>query len=325
MPRQARLDAPGTLHHIIGRAIDGTLLFCERRDRENFLSRIPPLMRTTGARILAWALMENHFHLLVLSGQHRISKFMRCLLTGYALFYNRKYRRRGHLFQDRYKSIVCEKDTYFQELIRYVHLNPLRAGRVKSLPELDDYPWTGHAVLMGNIRNDWQEKDFVLNQFSPDPKKAVRIYRRFLAEGKDHGRRDDLNGGGLLRSYGGWSRVISLRGTALRLSHDPRILGKAPFVEEILRQASPEIRKQFKTGGRGKEISQTIQLLCRQGGVNPGELKFGSQRREVSKVRAQIASRLNREHGVSMAEIARALGVTGPAVGKAIKKWETRK
>ena len=129
MPRQARLDAPGTLHHLIARAIDGTLLFRERKDREIFLSRLPLLLKMTGTLILAWALMDNHFHLLILSGQQKVSKFMRCLLTGYALYYNRKYRRRGHLFQNRFKSIVCEKETYLLELVRYIHLNPLRAGR----------------------------------------------------------------------------------------------------------------------------------------------------------------------------------------------------
>jgi REP element-mobilizing transposase RayT len=111
MPRQARLDAPGTLHHIIARAIDGTLLFRDRKDREFFLSRLPLLLTTTGVKILAWALMDNHLHLLVLSGPQKISKFMRCLLTGYALAYNRKYHRHGHLFQNRFKSIVCEKES----------------------------------------------------------------------------------------------------------------------------------------------------------------------------------------------------------------------
>jgi hypothetical protein len=279
----------------------------------------------TGAKVLAWAILDNHFHLLILSGQQKISKFMRCLLTGYALAYNRKYHRHGHLFQNRFKSIVCEKETYLLELVRYIHLNPLRAGKVKSLSELDSYPWSGHGVLIGKIKNDWQEKDLVLSQFSPDARKAIQIYDRFLGEGKEQGKREDLSGGGLVRSYGGWSRVISLRGKSNRLDHDPRILGKAEYVQEILQEASREIRRQFKTDEKEALISQTINLLCRQEGINEGELRHGGQRKAVSKVRARLAFRLNRELGIPVAEIARAAGVSTPAITKAIKKIEGAK
>lgn len=320
MPRQARLDAPGTLHHIMARAIDGTPLFRDRKDRENLLSRLPALLKMTGTTILAWALMDNHFHLLILSGQQKISKFMRCLLTGYALYYNRKYRRRGHLFQNRFKSILCEKEPYLLELVRYIHLNPLRAGKVKSLSELDSFPWSGHAVLIGKTKMDWQERDYVLTQFSLEPRKAVQIYQRFLTEGKEQGRRDDLSGGGVIRSYGGWSQVISLRGTSNRLNHDPRILGKAEYVKEILREASPETRKQFKAGEKEKTISQVITQICRQAGIREMELRHGSQRKAVSRARAHIAFQLNREHGIPMAEIARAVGVSTTAIIKAIQK-----
>ncbi len=306
----------------MGRAIDGTPLFRDRKDRENFLSRLPALLKMTGTTILAWALMDTHFHLLILSGQQKVSKFMRCLLTGYALYYNRKYHRHGHLFQNRFKSIVCEKEPYLLELIRYIHLNPLRAGKVKSLSELDSYPWSGHGALIGKAKNDWQERDFVLSQFSPESKKAVRIYRRFLGEGKEQGRREDLIGGGLIRSYGGWSRVISLRGTSNRLNHDPRILGKAEYVDEILREASLEARRQFNTGEKGKLISQAITLFCRREGISEMELRRGGQKKAVSKARAQLAFQLNREQGIPMAEIARAAGVSSSAIMKAIKKIE---
>jgi len=319
------LDAPGTLHHIIARAINGVPLFRDRKDRENFLARLPLLLKITGAKILAWTLMDSHFHLLVLSGHQKISKMMRCLLTGYALYYNRKYRRQGHLFQDRFKSIVCERESYLLELVRYIHLNPWRAGKVKRISELDSYPWCGHGTLIGKMKNDWQERDFVLSQFSLDVKKAVQIYHRFLGEGKEQGKREDLNGGGVIRSYGGWSRVISLRGKLHRLDHDPRILGKAAYVEEILKEASQEVRRQFKTGEKERVISQTIDLICRQEGINEMELRRGGQRKPVSKIRAQLAFHLNREMGIPMAEIARATGVSASAINKAIKRIEDQK
>jgi REP element-mobilizing transposase RayT len=119
MARQARLDAPGTLHHVMIRGIEGTPIFRDDQDRANFISRISHLVEKTGTKILAWCLMDNH--LLLFSGQQGISKFMCCLLMGHAIWYNRKYHRSGHLFQNRYKSIVCEKDPYLLELVRYIH------------------------------------------------------------------------------------------------------------------------------------------------------------------------------------------------------------
>lgn len=98
------------------------------------------------------------------------------------------------------------------ELVRYIHLNPLRAGIVKNMEELDCYPWSGHGVLIGRAKNDWQERDYVLSQFSETRGKAARAYRRFVEEGVALGRRDDLVGGGLVRSLGGWSQVLSMRG-----------------------------------------------------------------------------------------------------------------
>ena len=132
MPRQARLDAPGTLHHIMVRGIDGIAIFRNDQDREGFLSRIGHLVESTGTRILAWVLMDNHVHLLLFSGPSGIATFMRRLLTGYAIGFNRRYQRSGHLFQNRYKSIVCEEDVYLLELVRYIYLNLIAFG-VQSL------------------------------------------------------------------------------------------------------------------------------------------------------------------------------------------------
>ncbi len=203
MPRQARLDAPGTLHHVMIRGIGRSVIFEDDHDRRDFISRTGLLAQETGTRIVAWALMRNHVHLLLFSGPAGISKFMRRLLTGYALRYNRRHRRNGHLFQNRYKSIVCEEGTYLLELVRYIHLNPLRTGQVKSLEELEQYPWSGHRVIIGKDKNDWQEREYVLSQFHKKEGRAIGDYRKFMEDGKGQGRRPDLVGGGLVRSLGG--------------------------------------------------------------------------------------------------------------------------
>jgi len=165
MPRQARLDAPGTLHHVIIRGIEKGKIVTNDTDREDFVSRIGDLSSKTGTGIYAWALMSNHAHILLRSGAAGLPKFMRRLLTGYAVSYNYRHSRHGHLFQNRYKSIICEEDIYFKELIRYIHLNPLRAGLVKSMTKLDWYRWCGHAVILGRIKNEWQDREYVLRWF----------------------------------------------------------------------------------------------------------------------------------------------------------------
>jgi putative transposase len=322
MPRQARLDAPGTLHHVMVRGIDGIAIFRDDQDRENFLSRIEHLVDTTGTRILAWVLMDNHIHLLLFSGPTGIAAFMRRLLTGYAIWFNRRYQRSGHLFQNRYKSIVCDEDIYLLELVRYIHLNPIRAAIVKSVEELDSYRWSGHSVLVGKRDNAWQECEYVLRQFSNKPKKTMRLYRQFVLEGVDKGRRPDLVGGGLVRSMGGWSSVVSLRGKKEKMAYDARILGGGDFVSRLIEDAERSIRRQISSGERGVLINEVIQDVCRKEGIAEKELFSGGQRQRVSRARARIAYHLSREMGVPMAEIARQVGVCTSAVAKAIQAIE---
>jgi putative transposase len=323
MPRQARFDVPGTLHHAMIRGIEGRRIFEGDEDREQFLSRVRSLVKGTQTRILAWAILDNHVHLLLFSGQEGISTFMRRLLTGYAIWYNRKHRRSGHLFQNRFKSIVCEEDPYLLELVRYIHLNPLRAQVVKSVEDLDRYPWSGHSALMGKRPNDWQEKEYVLGQFSSDRKKAIGIYHEFLAEGKDWGRRPELVGGGLIRSLGGWSQVLSLGRKRGEVEHDARILGSGDFVQTMLQEAEEKIARQIRYQGNYPPAA-IIKKLCKAEGVNEEELLRGGRRRKVSKARARVACHLAREMGLPMADIARKLGVGTSAIAMALRKEEKR-
>ena len=149
MPRRPRLDAPRALHHIIGRGIEGIKIFRNRVDREDFLSRLAELSQRGYLFVYAWALMSNHFHILARTGKQPLAKSMRKLLTGYVVNFNRRHQRFGHLFQNRYKSIICEDDPYLLKLTRYIHLNPLRAGIVDNLEKLNIYLWSGHSVIMG--------------------------------------------------------------------------------------------------------------------------------------------------------------------------------
>ncbi len=150
MPRVARLDSPGVLQHVIVRGNEKRKIFLGDQDRRRFLDRLSQLLGDSETLCYAWSLIPNHFHLLLLPIHFKLAVLMRRLLTGYAVTFNLAHHRIGHLFQNRYKSIVCDKESYLLELVRYIHLNPMRAGLVRTLEELDRYSWSGHAVLMGN-------------------------------------------------------------------------------------------------------------------------------------------------------------------------------
>lgn len=320
MPRQARLDAPGTLHHVILRGIEKRRIVDDDKDRQNFVKRLGDLTQETETKIYAWSLLSNHAHLLLRSGPSGLPKLMRRLLTGYAVTYNLRHHRHGHLFQNRYHSIVCDEEVYFRELVRYIHLNPLRAHLVSNLLELDRYPWCGHAVLMGRIKDDWQDRDHVLSWFGRREGEARRAYRRYLAEGINQGRRPELVGGGVVRSYGGWSAVLSLRKSQERISGDQRILGTGDFVERVLRESVEPLRHRFRHAERNKRIETILKEECEKGKIELEELRMGSRRWEISRVRSEIAQQLVRILGMPLAEVARLLGVSTSAISKILQR-----
>ncbi|MFC1812365.1 transposase [Thermodesulfobacteriota bacterium] len=322
MPRQARLDAPGTLHHVIVRGIEKRKIVDDTTDRKDFISRLGQISADTATAVYAWSLMTNHAHILLKSSSFGLSHFMRRLLTGYALSYNRRHRRYGHLFQNRYKSIICEEDSYFKELVRYIHLNPLRAKLVKSLAQLDRYRWCGHSVVMGRRKNDWQDIDYVLEWFGKTEGAARKSYRRFIQMGIDQGRRPELVGGGLIRSMGGWSQVKSIRLSGMRERSDERILGNGEFVDHLLKKVDKKIEYQFQGHDRLKKVEQFIAKMCKQEKMNIKELKSGSRRGSISKVRRKLAISIVGDYGISFAETARQLGVSTSAISKIISRAE---
>ena len=271
MPRQPRLDAPGVLQHVMARGIERREIFKDDKDRKSFLERFANILEETQTQCYAWALIPNHFHILLRTGPAPLSKVMRRLMTGYAVTFNKRQKRSGHLFQNRYKSVICEEDPYFLELIRYIHLNPLRAKLVQDLKELDKYPWSGHSAILGRRKNvlipqqSKTKKDpgnpvnpacpvapadgtgvknekllaertikDVLLHFGETRKIARRRYRQFVKNGIDRGKRPEFQGGGLVRSAGGNKAGLLGRKKEEREKGDARILGSGAFVGNIL-------------------------------------------------------------------------------------------
>jgi REP element-mobilizing transposase RayT len=304
------------------RGINKADIFEDDQDRSLFLERLGLNVGEGKSAIYAWVLMTNHVHLLFRSGKDGISGVMRKLLTWYAQYYNRRHKRTGHLFENRYKSILCDEDNYLLALVRYIHLNPLRAGIVKTIEELDRYPWSGHRTIIGKAKHTWMDTDSVLAQFGRVRRKAINEYRKFVRQGIEQGRVKELTGGGLIRSQGGWSQVLGMRRRGQAEDFDERILGGGEFVNQILKETEERHLRQLKHRRSSKTLQKIIEEECRKIRINPLELRGGGKRRDVSRTRATIAKRGRDELGLSSAAIARQVGVSTSAITKAIERRE---
>jgi putative transposase len=211
---------------VIVRGVERREIFLDDTDRRLFLNRFSNLLIQTETKCLAWSFMTNHVHMLLRPTESKLGHFMRRLLTGHAVTFNLRHQRSGHLFQNRFKSRICEEDPYLLELVRYIHLNPLRVGIVNSMAELNEYPWSGHTVLMGRREMPGQNVEEVLRYFGKRAKTAREKYLTFVEDGISLGKIEELVGGGLMR-------VLKLAGNELITAFDDRILGSSDFVERL--------------------------------------------------------------------------------------------
>ena len=317
MPRQARLDAPGVLHHVMVRGIERTALFRDDRDRVDFVARLARLTAAGAWRVYAWALLGNHAHLLVRTGDRPLARTLRSLLTGYAGAFNRRHGRTGHLFQNRYKSIVVEEERYLLELVRYLHLNPLRAGLVRELRALDRYPWTGHSGLLGVVERPWQDTGMILRQFAASPRRARTAYRAFVAAGATQGRRTDLQGGGLVRSAGGWTAVAALRRGREAYVADERVLGSSDFVEALRAAAARGEERQ-----RRPPLLRVLTAVAAAEGLAVESLAGRGRPVRVVRAREGAGYLWCRRAGQSGRVLATALGISHQAVYAAASRGE---
>ena len=322
MPRKSRIDAPGSLHHIIARGIERRSIFENDADRDNFLSRLSDILKETKTACFAWALIPNHFHLLLRTSNVSISTTMRRLLTGYAIWFNRRHRRYGHLFQNRYKSILCQEDVYLLELVRYIHLNPLRAGLVPDLKTLSGYPYCGHSVLTAKVKNDWQDTDKVLKLFGQKPSAARRAYKEFVKNGIDQGKRTDLTGGGLIRSMGGWTAVKALRAAKIFEKSDERILGDGDFVETVLAAANEAMERKYDLQARGFTLSKVASRVAEVLGVKREKVWAAGRQREIVQARSLLCYWAVRDLGVPMISLSRRLDISVTAISKSVIRGE---
>jgi len=297
MPRQARLDLPGFLQHITARGIDRCLIFRDDKDRMSFVNRLRAILKESGTKCYAWCLLPDRFHLLLETEKAPLRTVMRRLMTGYAVTFNKKYRRNGHLFENRYKSTLCEKEPYFLELVRCIHLKPLKFGLVKDLSELDSYPWAGHCALMGNNENDWHDWDEIFRCFGKRKDEAREGYRGFIEQG--------IKQGVDLVSRGTRSLLRAI--TEDDDPSDERILGSGEFVSRVLLEAGE---------GRQKKVKKIpLEDLARKitGHFNVCEEEFRSplKKKIVTEAKAAFCHLAIREMGYTGREVGEFLNMAG--------------
>ncbi|MBN1625369.1 MAG: transposase [Deltaproteobacteria bacterium] len=320
MPRKARIDTSGALHHIIGRGINRQDIFSDKYDYVNFLKRLGEILKETETPCYAWALMPNHFHLLLRTGKVPISTIMRRLLTGYSVTFNKRHNRLGHLFQNRYKSILCQEDAYLLELVRYIHLNPLRAGLVSAYKELSRYPYCGHGVITGRQKHEWQDIKFVMQMFGDTEGKAKVGYSDFMQKGVELGKRPELTGGGLLRSIGGWEAVKGLRESGEYQKGDERILGDGDFVTKVLSQADEQLQMKYRMRMEGYNLESLIKRVAEIMVMNLEDITENGKDRKRSQARSIVCYWATQYLGTEQTRLAKMFNLSQPAISQAVAR-----
>ncbi len=304
----------------MGRGLERRRIFSGVDDKADFLERLEIGLEQTDSECLAFAIMSNHYHLLIRVSSAPLSHLMSKLLSGYATHYNHRKKRSGYVFQNRFKSILCDADNYLLELIRYIHLNPLNAGMIDTLAKLDRYRWTGHAGVMGHHAQPWHNQKAVLQLFGQQRKRALDRYREFIRAGIKGMRDTDLSGGGLVRSYGGWESVKEFRQEhAVRIG-DERILGDSDFVQAVLKNDALTVNKKTAWQQKGWDLNKLVTAVCDYFEVKPSDLQQKGRLNSLSNAKSVICYWAAHELGLSSTEIAKCMVMSQPAISKAAKR-----
>jgi len=239
MARKVRIEYPGAFYHVMARGNRKAAIFKDDKDKSRFLQKLLDYKERYGFILYAYILMKNHIHLLIETKDVALSKIMQGLLQSYTQWYNGKYRVVGHLFQGRYKAILCDKGRYLLNLIRYIHLNCVRAGLVK---DPSGYRWSSHRIYLGLEGSDLVDTNFVLSQFGKVRKKARALYDEFVREWLGGGRKEEFY------------RLI-----------DQRFLGEEDFVEDVKVIIGERYRRSenILRDKTLKEISEAVKQVTR--------------------------------------------------------------
>jgi hypothetical protein len=217
---------------------------------------------------------------------------------------------------------LCQENKYLLELVRYIHLNPLRAGIVVSINQLEDYNFCGHGILMGYRKCDWQEVDLVLSLFGKRVSAARRSYRTFIEKGIAHGKRPELTGGGLIRSLGGWSVIKSLRKLQIHLKGDERILGDSDFVEAVLRAQDEKMEQRHQLQAQGYDFEKVVSRVAEVFDIKADQILMAGKQPQRVNSRSLVCYWAVKELRMKATAVGKLLDLTQSAVTKAVQRGE---
>lgn len=287
MARRPRVFAPGLLYHVMVRGNQRQKTFLDPTDYKAYLERLSRYRKRYGYTVHAYCLMPNHVHLLLESSQQPLSKFMQGLQQSYSQYFNLSHRKVGHVFQGRYKAIVCEKDEYLLELVRYIHLNPVRSGLVQ---EPGRYRYSGHREYAEGKASAVMDPRKVLGMLGGKAR-----YRAFVRDGISEGHKEE------------YYQV-----------EDQRFLGSEGFGEK-LREEQEEPRPK-----RRKSLELVIKVLSEKLGTGVAELRSADRSWAVSKARTTIGYVLVRRQGYGLGEVAKYMGRDPATVGTLLGRLAAR-
>jgi REP element-mobilizing transposase RayT len=311
MATKKRITIPGAIAHVMGRGIDGQRIFSDDQSRRCFLDLLAEGLNRCGCRCYAWSLMDNHFHLVIRCGELSLDSLMRPLLSRYARYFNRLVGRRGYLYGDRYRSIVSQDQGYLEELIRYVNLNPLRAGIVTDLQGLAAYEWCGHGVIMGVRACEFQDTQPVLRRFGSTAAKARTAYLRFLEEGLEPGDEDRL--------------IALVRESNRGLVKDDRpecwVIGDRDFVLNAMSKNRSRLALR-RTALEQWSLASVCARVAEQRGVTVDAIRRRERKSKGSKARKEFCYIACRLLQFPVVQVAQFLGCSPPAVSWSAREGE---
>lgn len=300
MARKLRIEFPGALYHVIARGNNKQKIFLDEDDYYAYMNRLEKYYKRYGFFLYAFVLMPNHLHFLLETGITPLSKIMQGIQLSYTCYFNKKYNSVGHVFQGRYKTILCQKDIYLLRLLRYIHLNPVRAGMVKA-PE--EYPWSSYHSYLGGKNLIFVCKDFVLNLFSEEISEANKLLWQFIRDGIDEGSRQD------------YYEII-----------DQRFLGGEEFVKKVIRDYDKEeidFDKKYKEKTFKKySLERLLSVVAEASGISRECILGRTHERKVSQARQLFVFIAIRYAGFSNKELSGFINKDSSNISYIIKRVE---
>lgn len=288
MARKSRIHYPSAVYHVILRGNAGNPVFFDDKDRYRFYLILQYAVEKFGCRIHAFCLMNNHIHLVIQVADIPLSRIMQNVSLRFTKWINYSQSRTGHLFQGRYKALLIDAETYLLELVRYVHLNPVRAGIVSTAAE---YPWSGHRGYLGMELIPWLTSDYVLSVFSQDADLARKVYESFMNDGVGEGKRNEFQCGTI----------------------EGRILGDDSFADDILGRVNQKREREYS-------LNDVVSLVSAYFHIQEKTLKAAGKIRPMTAARAVAAAIVQISPHLRLTDLAKLLGRDVSALGKAANR-----